>query len=243
MITAIIQARMNSSRLYGKVLREFSGNTLLGHIIERLKYSKYISEVIVATTDTEADDVLVSWLDSRSVKYYRGSENDVLDRYFEAASSANATNILRVTADDPFKDPQIIDQVVDLFFNQSLDFAYNNNPPSFAEGLDTEIFTFDALKKANRESQDDFEREHVTQFFYRNPDIFKQANFQNSFDYSYLRWTIDTEDDMEMTKIVYENLYNKNKIFLSSDILNFIEKRADVPEINLNVKRSAMYNK
>lgn len=243
MITAIIQARMNSSRLYGKVLREFSGDTLLGHIINRLKYSRYITSIIVATTDNPSDDILVSWLKSNNIEFYRGSENNVLNRYYEAAKKNNASNILRVTSDDPFKDPQIIDDVIELFFNKSLDFAYNNHPPTFAEGLDTEVFTFQALQIAEGESKELFEQEHVTQFFYRNPMRFKQLNLVSPINYSHLRWTIDTEEDLKMTEIIYKNLHRKNDIFLALDILKFIEKRPDIPQINSRVKRSDMYNK
>jgi spore coat polysaccharide biosynthesis protein SpsF len=243
MITAIVQARVSSTRLPGKIMTIFSGNTLLGHIIERISYSRYISRIIVATTKNPADDNLVEWLKVKGIEYFRGNESDVLNRYFEAAKLANATHIARITSDDPFKDPQIIDDVAKLYFDESLDFAYNNKPPSFAEGLDTEVFSFKALSKAESDASDPFEREHVTQHFYRNPGKFKQKNRKSALDFSHLRWTIDTEQDLLMTKSVYEHLYKPGQIFLAKDILNLIEKNPQIPLINQNVKRSDMYKK
>jgi len=241
MITAIIQARMASTRLPGKVLSEFSDNTLLGHIIDRISHSKFLSKIVVATTVNPIDDKLVEWLELNRIQYVRGSESDVLNRYYQAAKSENAKHIARITSDDPFKDPEIIDQVAQLYFSESLDFAYNNKPPSFAEGLDTEIFSFEALAKAESESIDCFEREHVTQHFYRNPGKFRQKNLLSPFDFSNLRWTIDTEQDMAMAQRVYSELYKKGNIFLANDILSLIKKKPEIELINQNVKRSDMY--
>ena len=243
MITAIIQARMSSTRLPGKIMTVFSGNTLLGHIIERISHSKYISRIIVATTENPADDELVKWLEMKAIEYFRGNESDVLNRYFEAAKIAGVSHIARITSDDPFKDPQVIDEVARLYFDESLDFAYNNKPPTFAEGLDTEIFSFQALSRAESNARDPFEREHVTQHFYRNAEKFKQKNLKSDLDFSHLRWTIDTEQDLLMTKLVYENLYKTGQIFLAKDILKLIEKNPQIAAINQHAKRSDMYKK
>ena len=243
MITAIIQARISSTRLPGKIMTRFSGNTLLGHIIGRISYSKYLSKIIVATTENPADDKLVEWLKTNNIEYFRGSESDVLNRYYATAKKFNANHIARITSDDPFKDPHIIDDVAQLYFENSLDFAFNNKPPSFAEGLDTEIFSFSALSIAETNAVDPFEREHVTQHFYRNPEKFSQKNLISSKDFSHLRWTIDTEQDLLMTKMVYENLYKPGQIFLADDILSLIERNPQIPLINQNVKRSDMYKK
>lgn len=243
MITAIIQARMGSTRLPGKTMIRFSGNSLLGHIIERLTYSKKISSIVVATTTSPADDPLVEWAEKNKLKYFRGSEADVLSRYYEAAKFSNAKHVARITADDPFKDPEIIDAVADLYFNEALDFAYNNKPPSFAEGLDTEIFSFEALSRAQHDAIDPFEREHVTQHFYRNPAKFRQKNLMSPVDYSNFRWTIDTQEDLKMAEAVYENLYTPGRIFLAGDILKLLEAKPDIALINKDVNRSAMYKK
>ena len=241
MITAIIQARMSSSRLPGKVMMEFSGNSLLGHIIERISYSKHLSRIVVATTDNPREVPLIDWLEKWGIDYFRGSESNVLNRYFEAAKYFNAKHIARITSDDPFKDPVIIDQVADLYFNESLDFAYNNNPPSYAEGLDAEIFSFNALSIAESEANDSFAREHVTQHFYRNPIKFRQMNLVSPMDYSHLRWTLDTDEDLSMVKMVYENLYKPGQIFLANNILQLINEKPEIALINQSVKRSDMY--
>jgi spore coat polysaccharide biosynthesis protein SpsF len=243
MITAIVQARMNSSRLQGKVLLEFSGNTLLGHILERISFSRLISKIVVATTTNPADDQLVAWLKQRGYVVFRGSETDVLNRYYEAAKANKAQHIARITSDDPFKDPEVIDSVANMYLSQGLDFAYNNKPPSFAEGLDTEIFSFSALEQAEHTAKDPFEREHVTQHFYRNPDKFRQKNFSSLKDYSHLRWTIDTAEDLDMAKEVYKHLYKPGKVFLARNILDLLEKHPEIALINQGVKRSDMYKK
>ncbi len=243
MITAIIQARMSSTRLPGKVMMKLCGKSLLEHIIERVSFSSHISQVVVSSTTNPADDPLIDWLDKKGIPFFRGSETDVLNRYYETAKQFKAPHIARITSDDPFKDPGVIDSVANLYFGQSLDFAYNNNPPSFAEGLDTEIFSFDALSRAQSNAIDPFEREHVTQYFYRNPALFKQANLLSPIDYSNLRWTIDTKEDFLMAHTVYKHLYKSDKLFTANDILNLIKSNPEIPLINQRVERSAMYKK
>ena len=137
----------------------------------------------------------------------------------------------------------MIDQVADLYLKESLDFAYNNKPPSFAEGLDTEIFSFKALTQANKNATDPFEREHVTQHFYRNPTLFKQKNLLSPVDFSHLRWTIDTEADFNMARKVYAELYVPGEVFYATDILRLLEKHPEIAQLNQDVKRSDMYSK
>lgn len=241
-IVAIIQARLGSTRFPEKVFAPLAGNPLIWHVINRLSYSKKINSIVLATTTTKLDDRLAEWCQSEKIDYFRGSENNVLERYYFAAKQYSADIIVRITADDPFKDPTIIDEVITLLLDNNLDFAYNNNPPTYPEGLDAEVFTFDALEKAHRASTDDYEKEHVTQFFYRNPDMFKQKNLSNKIDLSSLRWTIDTELDYKMAKIIYEKLYKEDVIFLLNDILKLLDFEPQISQINTAVERSAMYN-
>lgn len=243
MIAAIIQARTGSSRLPNKVFRNLCDKPLLWHVVNRLKASKMIDRIILATTRNQNDNILENWAIENNIPCFRGSENNVLDRYYQAASYFSAQTIVRITADDPFKDPDIIDNVIKLFKEDNLDFANNNNPPTFPEGLDTEVFSFKALQMAWKGSDDDFEKEHVTQYFYRNPSIFRQECLRNSSDLSYLRWTIDTSADWEMAEAVYNKLFNDKKIFKMLDILELLEKEPDIAKININVERSMMYNK
>ena len=241
MIAAIIQARTGSTRLTNKVFRQLCGKPLIWHVINRLKYSQKIDKIILATTQNDNDNIIEDWALENNIPYFRGNENDVLNRYYNCAKYFQVDTIVRITADDPFKDPQIIDKVINLFAEKNLDFAYNNNPPTFPEGLDTEVFSFDSLRKAHINSIDPFEREHVTQYFYRNPSIFRQDCLKNTIDLSYLRWTIDNQLDWDMAEIVYNKLYTHNKIFNMSDILELINNEPYISNINSAVKRSAMY--
>lgn len=243
MIAAIIQARTGSTRLPNKVFKELCGRPLIWHVINRLNFSKRIQKIVLATTCNKNDDVLEDWASSAGIDCFRGSEEDVLDRYYEAAKRYSIKTIVRITADDPFKDVTIIDKVIELFLNEQLDFAYNNYPPTFPEGLDTEVFSFTALEKAWRNSIDSFEREHVTQYFYRNPMLFSQACLRNPVDLSYLRWTIDTQQDWDMVSIIYNKLFTKKPYFSMDDILKLLKNEPYIAEINSTVKRSAMYQK
>ena len=242
MISAIIQARMASTRLPGKTMKLLAGKPLIQHVIDRLSFSNTIDNIILATSVSASDDALSAWANDYGVSCYRGSEFDVLDRYYHAALVHNSSVVVRVTADDPFKDPFLIDSVVSFFRQYQLDFAYNNNPPSYPEGLDVEVFNFASLKKAAFASSDSFEREHVTQYFYRNPELFLQKNFCYKQNLSQLRWTIDTEVDYQMAQIVYNHLYVDGSIFTFHDILSFLSDHPEVASINSNVKRSSMYS-
>lgn len=242
MIAAIIQVRTGSTRLPNKVFKILCGKPLIWHIANRLTFSQKIDKIIIATTQNRNDDVLEKWALENEIPCFRGKENDVLDRYYQTAKYFSVDTIVRITADDPFKDPYIIDEVIKLFEENNLDFANNNNPPTFPEGLDTEVFSFKALQQVWENSKDDFEKEHVTQYFYRNPSLFRQQCLKNSTDLSYLRWTIDTQPDWEMTKIVYEKLFHFKSIFIMSDILDLLGKEPYIAKINSNVKRSFLYN-
>jgi len=243
MIAAIVQARMSSTRLPGKVFADIEGYPLLWHIINRIKKSKSIEKIIIATSTNAYDDKLEKWCFENGVSCFRGNENNVLERFYFSAKKFKVETIIRITADDPFKDPEIIDNVISMLKNENLDFAYNNHPPSFPEGLDTEVFTFTALEKAYLSATDPFELEHVTQYLYRNPEIFRQKNFSYKKNISNLRWTIDREKDLEMAKTVYRFLYKEKEVFLLNDILNLLVKEPWISDINADVERSSMYKK
>ncbi|NLD95020.1 MAG: cytidyltransferase [Fibrobacter sp.] len=244
MLAAIIQARMGSTRFPNKIFENISGTPLIEHVVNRLLPSKTIKKVIIATTQNPKDDVLVEWCAKKKITFYRGSEDDVLGRYYGAAENFGATEIVRVTADDPCKDWRIIDSVVDLLRKEKLDFAYNNKPPSFPEGVDTEVFTFDAIKKSYKNAKDQFEREHVTQYMYRNPGLFKQMNYSFGKDLSHIRLTIDTQKDIEFVREIYKELYKPNgSPFSLDELLIFLSSRPELLEINSGVARSAMYSK
>ncbi|MBR0101276.1 MAG: glycosyltransferase family protein [Treponema sp.] len=243
MTTAIIQARLGSTRLPGKVLKNLNGKPLIEQIINRLKYCKNIDAIVLATTTSNVDDKLANWCEENNISYFRGDENNVLKRYYDAATKYKSNVIVRVTADDPFKDPNIIDSVIEVLLNNKLDFAYNNNPPSFPEGLDTEVFTYKAIKKATEANTTDFEKEHVTQYFYNNLQIFKCSNFSYKENISHIRLTVDTEQDFHLAEMIYSKLSPKGEMFYLDDILSLFKAEPDLLEINKGVKRSALYAK
>jgi spore coat polysaccharide biosynthesis protein SpsF len=223
------------------VLAPLCGKPLLGHIVDRIKASTLIERVVLATTTESADDELATWGQNNGLLVFRGSSADVLARFYFAAEQYGIDTIARVTSDDPFKDPQVLDAVLSLHRELSLDFTCNNNPPTFPEGLDTEVFSFASLQRAQRESTDMFEREHVTQFFYRHPELFRQQNLSYKEDVSYLRWTIDTPSDFAMAERVYNELYGDKRIFLMEEILGLLKRKPDIAQMNASVARSAMY--
>jgi len=242
MIVAIIQARTGSTRLPNKIFMELCDRPLIYHIVNRLRPSSKIDKIVIATTINPNDDVLELWANENEIECFRGDENDVLSRYYFAAKKCNAKIIIRITADDPFKDFEIIDRVVNLLEEENLDFANNNNPPTFPEGLDTEVFTFQALELAYESARTPFEREHVTQYFYKNVNLFKQKCLKYHVDLSYLRWTIDTQFDFEMAVEIYKKLYPLNSFFNLDDIIELLNKEPEIKEINSKEKRSTMYN-
>jgi len=243
MVTAIIQARLGSTRLPGKIFSELAGKALLELICERLSFSRRIEGLVVATTISQTDDLLEKWCMNRQIKCFRGSENDVLGRFYHAAVSAGTSVVVRITSDDPFKDPFITDKVIEYLESNRLDFACNNNPPTFPEGLDTEVFTFNALQTAHLESIDPFEREHVTQYFYRHPGKFKSGNVSSQTNLSHLRWTIDTIKDLEMARTVYDRLYKPGSIFKFEDIIGLLDEDPGIALINSDVERSHLYKR
>lgn len=241
MVAAIIQARLGSTRLPGKVLKQLNRKPLLEHIVDRTKICKNIDYVLVATTNNPLDDDLCDWCKKNSIDCFRGDESNVLKRYYDAATAINANIIVRITADDPFKDPNVIDAVIEQLIEHELDFSFNNSPPTFPEGLDTEVFTYSALKSAYYSDTTKFEKEHVTQFFYHNSDKYKMMNYSYKEDLSNIRLTIDSDEDFILAKKIYECLSPNGEMFYLDDILQLFKSHKELLEINKNVKRSAMY--
>ncbi len=239
---AIIQARCGSTRFPEKVFADIDGKPLLWHVVNRLKYSKKIDDIIIATTVNSKDDKIEDWCKAESVKCFRGSEDDVLNRYYSASIAFPSDIVVRVTADDPFKEPTVIDEVISKLIDENLDLVTNNFPPSFPEGLDCEAFTFEVLETMEKSTQDSFEREHVTQYVYHNPDKFRIGNVVSERPLSSYRWTIDNQEDYEMVKAVYaKRKVGAEGILLIDEILSILEENPEIPLINSQVKRSTMY--
>tara|TARA_B100001758_G_C18416994_1_gene621037 strand:- start:23377 stop:24108 length:732 start_codon:yes stop_codon:yes gene_type:complete len=240
-IVAIVQARCGSTRLPNKVFLKILKKPIIWHVFNRLNNSKKITKLVLATTDSKSDDDLEKWAIKNRIDYYRGSEDNVLNRFYNASKKYNADIIVRITADDPLKDVNIIDQVIDMTINNGLDFGFNNFPPTFPEGMDVEVFTFDALQIAEENSTDSFEREHVTQYFHRNSSLFNSQNYKSSKDYSKFRLTIDTELDLKMIDSIFTFFEKSTKKMNYKNILDLLLSKPEISMINSEVKRSEMY--
>lgn len=241
-VNAIIQARCGSTRFPNKVFALIDGKPLLWHVVNRLKYATKIDDIIVATTVSEKDDKIEDWCKENNVHCFRGSEENVLNRYYSASEAFPSDYVVRITADDPFKEPKVIDAVITKLIEEGFDHVTNNLPPSFPEGLDCEAFKKSALDRSEKEAETAFEREHVTQYIYHHPEIFKIGNVSNPENLSYLRWTVDKDVDFEMVKAVYAHRNPANKgILLMDEILEILKANPEIEKINSEVERSAMY--
>lgn len=232
-IVVIIQARMGSTRLPGKVMKSILGKTILIHDLERIKKMKTINGIAVATTILDGDDIIVDEVKNydKTIDIYRGSPENVLERYYEAAKEFKADIIVRITSDCPLIDPAISDIVVETFLSNKCDYCCNNMPRTYPHGLDTEVFSFEALEKAWKEAPP-FEKEHVTEYIINNPDKFKLINVKNRKDFNTLRWTLDYPEDFIFIKEIYERLYSEDRIFNMGDILELLKKEPYLAEIN-----------
>ncbi len=242
MVVAILQARMGSSRLPNKVLCKIKGKTLLELCINRVKQSRLIDKIVIASTTKLIDDAIEEIASKLGLECFRGSENDLLDRYYQCAKKYKAGVIVRVTPDDPFVDYRAIDRAVQIFKDNEVDFVTNHFEPTYPEGLDVEVYSIHVLKKSWKEAKLLSEREHVFPYIQNNQDQFKIINFKQEKDYSHLRWTIDYECDYEMTKIIYDYLYDKKPIFLQEDILKLLEKHSEIAGMNSHISRKEGVN-
>lgn len=241
-IIAIIQARLGSTRLPGKVLLDLEGRTVLEHVFRRVKSSKLVTDVIVATTINKEDLNIVKLCGNLGINVYCGSEDDVLDRYYQTARLFGADHIVRITSDCPLIDPVLIDEVITLHVREKADYTSNTIKETYPDGEDIEVFTFKALKEAWKKANLSSEREHVTPFMRKNP-AFKLVNHEYNKDLSHKRWTLDNPEDYEFIKSIYKNIYNKNPGFSMMEILEFIDKNPDIEKINQHINRNEGYLK
>ncbi|MDD5431460.1 MAG: glycosyltransferase family protein [Candidatus Omnitrophica bacterium] len=240
---AIIQARTGSTRLPSKVLLRILDKSILEYVVERVRHSKHIDTVIVATTDNNEDLEIAELMKGISVSVFRGSENDVLDRYYKAASFFNIQNIVRITADCPLIDPFVIDCVIKRYFSVRADYCSNILEHTFPDGEDVEVFSFKTLSTAWKEAKLGSEREHVTPYIINNPGSFKLENVKSEVGLSDKRWTLDRKEDYDFIKKVIENLYPTNPNFRMSDVLKFVRDNPECEDINKNIIRNEGYLK
>lgn len=240
-IIAIVQARMGSTRLPGKVMLDLIGKPMLLHELERVGRSKCITSFVVATTNSPVDDVIVLLCKEHGWQYFRGNEHDVLDRYYQSAKQFGADIIVRLTADCPLIDPVIVDRVIKKLLSHfpDVDYASNFIPRrTFPRGLDTEVFSFNALEKSWNEDNNPAFREHVTQYILHNPEKFRITGIMNECDLSRLRWTVDTKEDFRFVTEVYSFFGNNH--FSWYDVLNLIDKKPELKDINTHIQQKTV---
>jgi spore coat polysaccharide biosynthesis protein SpsF len=225
----------------GKIFKTLAGKQMLWHVANRLSYAKMIDKIIIATTTLPKDDQVEQFCKVNGISFFRGSSNDVLSRYYEAAKIYNAEIVIRVTSDCPVIDPYIIDAMLTQFINEDhIDYLSNSIRRTFPRGLDAEIFTFSALEKTYNEAKLDYEHEHVTPYIYNNPDKFIIKNYANDTDFSFHRWTVDTEEDFKLIETIYNSLYKPGNIFLFKDILQLLERRPELTKLNQDIKQKKL---
>jgi spore coat polysaccharide biosynthesis protein SpsF len=237
-VVAIIQARTGSTRLPGKVLLDLAGEPMLVRDMNRLARADTLDQVVVATTVKPADDGIVDLCQERDWSCFRGSEEDVLDRYYRAAKAHEADAVVRITSDCPLIEPQVVDKVVNAFLERQpgLDYASNTAPErTFPRGLDIEVMRFDALERAWREDDNPAWREHVTPYIRRHPELFESYSVLNDEDLSRMRWTVDTPEDLAFVRRIYEHFGHDQ--FSWREVLTLLEKYPEWLAINRDIKQ------
>lgn len=236
MVLAILQARTSSSRLPRKVLRPLLGRAMILRQLERLNRSKEISKIVLATSIDESDDMLAATVKTAGYTVYRGSLDDVLERYYTCAAQYGADHIVRVTGDCPLIDWRIVDDVIVRHLAEQNDYTYTTE--RFPDGLDTEVMTFAALTQAYQEARMPSEREHVTLYFRNHPECFHVGDVDCAENYGDLRWTVDEPRDFAFVEAVYENLYEKNNDFSMWDIIALLDEKPELRLINRGIDRN-----
>ena len=237
---AIVQARMGSTRLPGKVLKKIKDKTILDYVIERLKFCNEIEDIVLATTTDKKDDVLEKYALSKGISYFRGSEEDVLSRYYKAAKNYKADIIVRITSDCPLIDPEIVDEIIKKHIENKADYTANIIERTYPRGLDTEVFNFDVLEETYKNADERTQRAHVTPYIKEHPDKFKLQNIaaHKKIKRPDIRITVDTKEDFELIEKII--LHFNNLDFKAEDIINFLDKNPELLEINKNIKQKKL---
>lgn len=238
----IVQARMTSTRLPGKVLKMVLGKPLLDFQLERLRRVKQADRIVIATTTNQTDQPIVEWCEAQGVDCFRGSEMDVLARYHGAAQVFQADTVVRVTSDCPLIDPAAIDRVIGRYLDatQACDYASNCLERSYPRGMDCEAFSRSALDEAFREATDGAEREHVTPFIYRHPERYRLASVVYDENQAHHRWTVDTPEDLDLVEKILSALYPANPAFTLEDVLDLLRQHPDWASINAHVEQKKL---
>lgn len=242
MILAILQARVSASRLPKKVLLPLLGKPMIFRQIERIKHSKRIDQLVVATSYHESDEQLFNICKQYGVECMRGNLNDVLDRFFEVAKLYKPDHVVRLTGDCPLIDPRLIDDVIQFHLEGNFDYTSNTLEPTFPDGLDVEIFKYSCLIDAKENAYLPSEKEHVTPFMTKNL-TYNKGSYKGEHDFSNYRWTVDERLDFELVEKIYSELYTEGSLFNTKDILDYIEHNPELKNFNTLYKRNEGYIK
>jgi spore coat polysaccharide biosynthesis protein SpsF len=235
-ITAIIQARMGSSRLPGKVLHDLGGRTMLARVCSRTAQAALVDQLVVATTTESCDDAIAAECLQLGVACFRGSEHDVLDRYCAAAAAFRADAVVRITADCPLIDAELIDDVIVALLRHQPDYAANVLRRTYPRGLDAEIATRAALERAWREATEPYQRVHVMPYFYQHPERFRLRSVTGDEDLSRHRWTVDSAEDLELVRAIYRRLAGDGG-FSWREVLCLVQREPALAALNQNVRQ------
>ncbi len=231
-IVAIIQARMGSTRLPGKVLADLNGHPMLALLLTRIGASPLLNEIVVAIPEGVDDDILADWLQVNGIRYFRGNTEDVLGRFYKCAAQCQADIVVRVTADDPLKDPKIIDYAIQCILDDpSLDYVSNTLFPTYPEGLDIEVFKLTVLKQAYLNADLSSEREHVTPYIWKNRNLFKTHNFENDRNLSAWRWTVDKPEDLLFVRSIMSK-FKDCPLVSYVEVIQYLDSNPNLLEIN-----------
>ena len=251
--TAIIQARMSSTRLPNKALLNIGDKPMLLHVVNQTMSSKFIDDVIIVTTTLQQDKKIEKFCEKNNLKCFRGSNNDLLDRYYKCAKKFSCNPIIRISSDCPFIDPRVIDQVISKFLKNSFDYVANNLEKSknnwknsicnFPQGMVIEISTFDALEKAWLKAKKPSEREHVFPYIQFHPKLFKVSNVIHKKDLSFIRCTVDRKEDLKFVREIWKRKPKTKKILDIDDIHKIIQKEPLLVEINNKIEFDEGYKK
>ncbi len=240
--TVIIQARTQSVRLPNKVLALINGKSLIWHIIERLKSCEMVEQIILATSNREEDKKLIEIANDCNILSFVGDENNVLSRFYEAALKFNADPIIRITGDCPLVDPYLLDKMLEFYLENNYDYVSNTIIPTYPDGLDIEIFSFKSLTKTFNEAKLKSEKEHVTPYIWKNPEIFQLYNYRNKEELSNYRWTVDEQLDLELIRQIYFN-FKPKIIFSFQDVIEMAKLNPQIFKINERINRNEGYLK
>jgi len=243
MILAVLQARVSSTRLPGKVLMPILNRPMLWYQLERIARSTRIDKIIVATSTESSDDPIEQLCTGYNIECYRGSLDDVLDRFYRSVAPYRPDHIVRLTGDCPLADPELIDKIVTFHLSNSFDYTSNTLAPTFPDGLDVEVFKYSCLTSAWQNANLSSEREHVTSFIYKQPSRYRLGNYANSRDLSNLRWTVDEPSDFKLIMTIYNQLYPNNPNFSTEDVLSLIDTYPELVNLNIHLARNEGYAK